>query len=55
MDDLKITAFDLSKLMKSCVRLGYAAGRSTKGNRRLDNSLEKVDTIIEGLKKTNKI
>ena len=54
MDELILTPSELKSLMISASRLGYAAGRATKGSRTLENSTQKIVETIEGLKKTHK-
>ena len=55
MEELKITANDLYKLMKSYARLGFAAGASSKGHRTMANTEQKIIDTIEDLKKTHRI
>lgn len=55
MEELKLTSNELYKLMKSSLRLGYAAGSSSQGNRTMTNAENKILTTIEGLKNTHKL
>ena len=55
MEELKITADELTKLLVSSARKGFAQGGRPAGERKMSLVTSSIDAVVKGMCKTHKI